>query len=123
MQVFAACGLLFGAGMVQSCDKDILTGQPEWLGNSIYERLQDGIEVNDGSQKTFNTTLRLIDDLGYTETLSKTGSKTLVVTPDDVFAEWFAANGLTYEQMTTAQKKALFNNSMINSFRIVVQCK
>lgn len=115
MQVFAACGLLFGAGMVQSCDKDILTGQPEWLGNSIYERLQEGIEVNDGSQKTFNTTLRLIDDLGYTETLSKTGSKTLFVTPDDVFAEWFAANGLTYEQMTTAQKKALFNNSMINN--------
>ena len=49
MHVFAACGLLLGAGMMQSCDKDILTGQPEWLGNSIYERLQEGITVNDGS--------------------------------------------------------------------------
>lgn len=115
LQVFAACGLLFGAGLMQSCDKDILTGQPEWLGNSIYERLQEGIEVNDGTQKTFNVTLQLIDDLGYKETLSKTGSKTLFATPDDVYEQWFSEKGLTYDQLSTAQKKALFNNSMINN--------
>ncbi len=110
-----ACGMLLGAGMIQSCDKDVLTGQPEWLGNSIYERLQEGIEVSDGSTRTFATTIKLIDDLGYTQTLSKTGSKTLFATPDDVFDEWFAENGLTYEQLTTTQKKQLFNNSLINN--------
>lgn len=115
MQVFAACGLLLGAGMMQSCDKDILTGQPEWLGNSIYERLQEGITVKDGSTRSFNTMLRLIDDLGYTETLSKTGSKTLFATPDDVYDQWFKDNNLTYDQLTTTQKKALFNGAMINN--------
>ncbi len=115
VHVVAACGLLFGAGLMQSCEKDILTGQPEWLGNSIYERLQEGITVNDGSLRTFNTTLRLIDDLGYTETLSKTGSKTVFATPDDVYDRWFQEKGITYEQLTITQKKALFNNSMINN--------
>ncbi len=115
LQTIAACGLLLGAGMMQSCEKEILTGQPEWLGNSIYERLQEGITVNDGSQKTFNTTLRLIDDLGYKETLSKTGSKTVFATPDEAYDEWFAQKGIKYEQLSLAQKKRLFNNSMINN--------
>lgn len=119
MHVFAACGLLLGAGMMQSCDKDILTGQPEWLGNSIYERLQEGITVNDGSKKSFSTMLRLIDDLGYTETLSKTGSKTLFATPDDVYDQWFKDNNLTYDQLTTAQKKSLFNGAMINNAYLI----
>ena len=115
LQVLTACGMFLACGMIQSCDKDILTGQPEWLGNSIYERLQEGITVKDGSHKTFNTTLRLIDELGYTETLSKTGSRTVFATPDDVFDEWFKEKGITYEQLTTAQKKMMFNNSMINN--------
>ena len=37
----ATCGLLMSAGVLQSCKDDVLTGQPEWLGNSIYERLQE----------------------------------------------------------------------------------
>ena len=38
-----ALALLIGASVMQSCKDDdlILTGQPSWLGNSIYERLQD----------------------------------------------------------------------------------
>ncbi len=115
LHAVAACGLLLGAGMLQSCEKEILTGQPEWLGNSIYERLQEGITVSDGSKKTFNTTLRLIDDLGYKQTLSKTGSKTLFATPDDVYEAWFKEKGITLDNMTLAQKKQLFNNSMINN--------
>ncbi len=115
LHAVAACGLLFGAGFLQSCEKDILTGQPEWLGNSIYERLQEGITVNDGSTKTFNYTLRLIDDLGYKETLLRTGSKTIFAAPDEAYEAWFAANGKTYDQLSTAQKKRLFNNSMINN--------
>ncbi len=119
LHAVAACGLLLGAGMMQSCEKEILTGQPEWLGNSIYERLQEGITVNDGSKKTFNTTLQLIDDLGYKETLSKTGSKTVFATPDDVYAEWFKQKEISYEQLSLAQKKRLFNNSMINNAYLI----
>ena len=108
-------GVLIGTAMMQSCDKDLLTGQPDWLGNSIYERLQEGIDVNDGSHKTFNYTLRLIDDLGYTSTLSKTGSKTVFATPDDAFEAWLNQKGITYDQLSTNQKKLLFNNAMINN--------
>ena len=104
----AAC-LLTGMGVMQSCDKDILTGQPEWLGNSIYERLQEGIDV-DGQKKSFNYTLRLIDDLGYTTLLSKTGSRTLFVASDQSYDQWFKNNswGVTsYDQLTLSQKKQL----------------
>ncbi len=119
LHAVAACGLILGAGILQSCEKEILTGQPEWLGNSIYERLQEGITVNDGSVKTFDTTLRLIDDLGYKSTLSKTGSKTIFATPDDAYAEWFSKKGITYDQLTLAQKKRLFNNTMINNAYLI----
>ena len=37
-----AAALAFGLGMtMQSCEDDALTGQPSWLGNSIYERLEE----------------------------------------------------------------------------------
>lgn len=111
-------GFVAGAVMMQSCDKDILTGQPEWLGNSIYERLEEGIQV-DGQTKTFNTTLRLINDLGYKETLSKTGSKTLFVASDDAYQAWFNSNNIfgvrSYEDLTDGQKSQLFNGTMINN--------
>ena len=51
-----AIGLMLGSVALQSCSDDILTGQPSWLGNSIYEELQE-----DGN---YTVTLRLIDDLG-----------------------------------------------------------
>ena len=111
-------GVVAGAAMMQSCDKDILTGQPEWLGNSIYERLEEGIEV-DGQTKSFKTTLRLIDDLGYKETLSKTGSKTLFVASDDAYQAWFNSNNIfgvrSYEDLSKDQKRQLFNGTMINN--------
>ena len=35
---FAALGLLVGASVLQGCkDDNVLTGQPSWLGNSIYD--------------------------------------------------------------------------------------
>ena len=37
----AVCGLLIGVSVMTSCEDEVLTGQPEWLGNSIYERLQE----------------------------------------------------------------------------------
>lgn len=116
-QMLAACGILVGSFALQSCEKDVLTGQPSWLGNSIYERLEEGIEV-DGQTKTFKTTLKLIDDLGYKETLSRTGSKTVFVASDEDYTKWFSSNswGVTsYEQLTLAQKKQLFNGTMVNN--------
>ena len=110
----AACGLLVGASVMQSCKDDVLTGPPEWLGNSIYERLQE-----DGN---YTTVLRLIDDLGQTEVLGHTGSKTLFAADDQAYAEWYRGNswGVTkYEQLTDAQKKMLLNNAMINNAYLI----
>ena len=119
LKMLAAVGLFFGVGLLQSCEKDILTGQPEWLGNSIYERLQEGIETNDGQHRTFNTMLNLIKDLGYEETLGRTGSKTLFVTPDDVYDKWFTAKNTSYAALTLTQKKQLFHNAMINNAYLI----
>ena len=119
MKMLAAAGLFLGAGLLQSCEKDILTGQPEWLGNSIYERLQEGIETNDGKHHTFNTTLNLIKDLGYEETLGRTGSKTLFVTPDEAFDAWFKQKQTSYAALSLTQKKQLFHNSMINNAYLI----
>ena len=52
-----AIGLMLATSVAfQSCQDDTLTGQPSWLGNSIYEELQ-----KDGN---YTVTTRLIDDLG-----------------------------------------------------------
>lgn len=104
-------------GLFPSCQKDILEGQPEWLGNSIYERLQEGIVVN-GEVKTFNYMLTLIDKLDQKEVLSKTGSKTLFVASDDAFDEWFKTNDWgvrKFEDLSSTQMKMLMNSAMINN--------
>ncbi len=109
------CGLLIGAWSMQSCeDEYLLTGQPSWLGNSIYEQLQ-----NDGH---YSTMLRLIDDLGQTEVLSHTGSKTLFAANDSAFTAWFGHNSWgvsNYNQLSLAQKKLLLNNSMVNNAYLI----
>ena len=111
----AACGLLLGAWTMQGCKDDtLLTGQPNWLGNSIYERLQE-----DGS---YSTLLRLIDDLGQHEVLSHTGSKTLFAANDSAFQAWFGNNSWgvqRYEQLSESQKKLLLNNSMVNNAYLI----
>src|SRR5574344_184871 len=99
---------------MQSCSDDILKGQPSWLGNSIYERLQD--------EGNYQTTLRLIDDLDYTSVLSQTGSKTLFAANDDAYTEFFNHNswGVTkYSDLSTAQKKLLLNSSLVNNAYLV----
>ena len=111
-----ACGLLMSAWTLQSCKDDdlLLTGQPSWLGNSIYERLDE-----DGQYKTL---LRLVDELGQHEVLSHTGSKTLFAANDSAFQAWFKNNlwGVSsYEQLSLAQKKLLLNNSMVNNAYLI----
>ena len=115
--LIAACGLLMGASVLQGCKDDfVLTGQPEWLGNSIYERLEE-----DGN---YTTMLKLIDDLGQHEVLSHTGSKTLFVANDSAFKEWFTKNpwGVNrYEQLSMSQKKLLLNRRK-KRIKIISKC-
>lgn len=115
---------IFGALLMTSCEntfKDIYgdvdeESKPEWLGGSIYSELQ-----NTSSGKltgSFSTYLRLIDDLGYAETLNRTGSKTIFPANDEAFSRFFASNqwGVTsYEELTYAQKKLLLYSSMLDN--------
>jgi len=113
----AICGLLMGAAMLQSCEDDLLTGQPGWLGNSIYERLQ-----NDPDGQSYTTLLKLVDDLGQTEVLNHTGSKTVFAADDAAFDRWFRNNSWgvrSYADLTLAQKKLLLNTSMLNNAYLI----
>ena len=108
------CSLSFSVALTSCSEKDELMDQPSWLGNSIYERLQE-----DGG---YQYTLRLIDDLGQKEVLSKTGSKTLFVASDGTYEQFFRQNtwGVNkYDDLTAAQKKLLFNSSMVNNAYLV----
>lgn len=110
----ASTFILLGAGFMQSCEKDVLSGQPEWLGNSLYERLQSG--------GNFSYTLRLIDDLGQTDVLKRTGSKTLFVADDAAYDIFFKSNNWSvrkYEDLSMAQKKLLFNSTMVNDAYLI----
>ena len=111
ISVFAT--LLFLCVGVQSCkDPYPLDDQePDWLGASIYDYMKDNKDIK------FTYFLRVIDDLKYTEVLSKTGSKTLFVADDDAFLKGIKeAWGLTsYEQLSEAQKKVILYNSMLDN--------
>ena len=98
--------------LTTSCREDYYLDEeePSWLGESIYEFLQE-----DGK---YNYYVRLIDDLDYAEVLSKTGSKTLFVVDDATFDAFFADNewGVSsYEQLSLSHKKLLLNSSMLNN--------
>lgn len=104
--------LAIGGTFFVSCvdENSYSNKEPEWLGASIYDYLK-----TDGH---FTTYVKLIDELGYTETLSKTGSKTLFVANDSAFTEFFKSNAwgvMSYEQLTLAQKKLILNFGMINN--------
>lgn len=115
------------SGMFTSCKDDLLTGQPSWLGESIYAELQH--------RGNFNETLKLINaqtvfdkesgtrvDAGYASVLSKTGSKTLFVADDQAWADFYANNpwGVkSLEEMSEAQRSLVFGANMINSAYLV----
>lgn len=103
-------------GFMTSCQDDLLTGQPEWLGESIYAELE--------SRGNFTQTLKLINaqDEDYASVLKKTGSKTLFVADDASWEKFFQNNpwGVkSIDEMTEAQKKLLFKSNMINSAYLV----
>ena len=110
---WAAC--LMGTALLwQSCEDDTLTGQPSWLGESIYAQLE--------SEGNYKTTLQLIDDLGLKNVLNHTGSKTVFVADDAAFEEWFRTNDWgvrSYKDLQLSQKKQLFNSAMVNNAYLV----
>jgi len=121
MKKFFICVSLVLAGLTTSCiDKyeevDADTW-PSWLGKSIYAELKNPAEHGQLTG-TFTYYLRLIDDLGYDEVLSKTGSKTVFPANDEAFDRFFKSNywGVTsYEQLTVSQKKLLLYSSMLDN--------
>ncbi len=108
--------LLAGANVVVSCtDKyDLDEKTPDGFGSSIYGWL-DG-------QGNYSNTVRLIDDLGYSEVLAKTGSKTLFAANDAAYERFYQHNDWgvkSYEGLSLAQKKMLlFGNMIDNSIQV-----
>lgn len=108
---------------LSSCTKDYVVPEgelPSWLGESIYKELQQSQNL-DG---TFNTYCRLIDDLGYKEVLSKTGSKTIFPANDEAFARFFAGGNnkfgaSSYDELTHAQKAELLFSTMLDNAILV----
>ena len=122
MKKFIFCISLVLTGLMTACveknqavDED---NKPSWLGESIYQELKNPRTL----EGTFNTYLRLIDDLGYAETLNRTGSKTIFPANDEAFARFFQSNpwGVTsYEKLSNAQKKMLLYSSMLDNALLV----
>jgi len=115
---------LICAGFMTSCiDKDEPVDsdrKPASLGGSIYEELKNPNQ--DHLTGTFNTYLRLVDDLNYSSTLSRTGSKTVFPANDEAFERFFQSNkwGVTsYEELSNSQKKLLLYSSMIDNALLV----
>ena len=98
--------LLGGVGMMQSCKDESLYEEPAWLGNSIYERLEE--------EGSYTYTLRLIDSLGLTDVFRQTGSKTLFVTDDETYDAYFASKGITFEDLSQSQIKMLLNSATVS---------
>lgn len=108
-------GIAVGNFFLVSCDiYPYNDKEPDWLGASIYDYMKD-----DGHYTNY---IKLIEDLDYTEVLSKTGSKTLFVANDSAFNVFYKANewGVSnYNQLTLSQKKLLLNYGMINNAYLV----
>jgi len=128
----ALCGLSLAmlCGGFTACTDDYELDDPDnypsWLGGSIYDALKNpgSLTNTQGNvlQGTFNNYLRLIDDLGYAETLSKTGSKTVFAANDDAFARFYEKNAWgakRYEDLTDAMKRQLLYASMLDNAMLV----
>ena len=120
MKRFIFCVSLVLTGLMTSCvDKNEevdANSKPSWLGGSIYAELKDANQER--LTGTFTNYLHLIDDLGYAETLNRTGSKTVFPANDDAFERFFKNNewGVkSYGELSVAQKKLLLYSSMLDN--------
>ena len=100
--------------LLGSCKDDYMYDDkaPDWLGNNIYEYLEQS--------GRYSTYLALVKDLGYEETLRRTGSKTMFPATDEAFAEFFREKGMNgsgpefVHGLSTSEKRYLFNTTMLN---------
>ena len=87
--------LVIGTFIVSGCllssctEYDLDERTPEGWGASIYSWLEE--QGRQGGE-SFTNTVRMIDDLGYKEVLSKTGSKTLFVADDAAYERFYRNN-------------------------------
>lgn len=104
--LLVACG--FG---MSSCDGyDLDDRLPDNWGSSIYNYMTESGD--------FTNMTRLVDDLGYTNVLAQTGSKTFFAANDEAFTRFYASNpwGVKrYEDLSLAQKKMLVYGAMVNN--------
>ena len=99
---------------------------PSWLGSSIYDAMKNPESLTNAQgsvlKGTFTNYLRLIDDLGYAETLAKTGSKTVFPANDEAFDRFYQNNAWgvrRYEDLTDAMKRQLLYASMLDNALLV----
>lgn len=102
---------LVGSACLTSCQEyDLDEKTPEGWGASIYSWLNE--------QGNYTNTVRMIDDLNYSEVLGKTGSKTLFVADDEAYERFYRNNGwgvTGYNKLSTSQKKLLLFGSMMDN--------
>lgn len=109
-RVLLSTGILAGAlCMMPSCSDGYEWAQekPSWLGQSIYEEL--------ARRGNFSIYLKMVDDLGRTDFLSKTGSVTVFVADDDTYRAYFRAHGVDENHISTPMKRYLVNTSMLEN--------
>ena len=115
-----ACAAILVAGgalCLPSCQDDLLTGTPSWLGSSIYEELEN--------RGCFTQTLALINDpdlseTNYPEMLRRTGSMTLFVADDAAWERYLSARGLrSVSELPKSEKKNLLKGAMINNAYLI----
>ncbi len=122
----AACMLALGANFSACTDDYVLDEQkPAWLNSSIYETIK-----SDGNYQNYLTLLSDPDvntddtENDWASTLSRTGSKTVLIAKDQAWDQFFKKNATlptsnpwhyaqSYEQLSASQKKLILYNSML----------
>lgn len=103
-------GILAGAMcMVTACSDNYEWAQetPSWLGESIYDEL--------ARRGNFTIYLKMVDDLGQSDFLGKTGSVTVFVADDDTYRSYLSAHGMDENNLTPSMKKYLVNSTMLEN--------
>lgn len=126
MRKFIFCCSVICIGLLSSCvDKNELVDEdsmPSWLGSSIYAELENPSD-DSGLEGTFSTYLKIVDDLGYDETLNRTGSVTVFPANDEAFERFFESGeweGVSsYDDLSEAQKKLLLYSSMLSNALLI----
>lgn len=109
--IVAAALLLTGCSDIFDNEEN---NSPSWLHSNIYEYLQERGDCN--------YYLRLIDDCGYQDVMSKTGSNTMFFSKDSTFDAFFANNtqGITsYDDLSATFKNALLRTSIISNAQLI----